>query len=101
MESFNKNWLAIILIVIVFTSIGFLFGRICESGHHSCKENKMWRMHEKRCNTTEPFTMEFPYECCDSMKNIDVRVMVNENGEVIKECQGDSIKTKFIVKKIH
>ena len=28
MESFNKNWLAILLIAIVFSALGFLFGRI-------------------------------------------------------------------------
>jgi hypothetical protein len=28
MENFNKNWLAIILIVIVFFMLGFLMGRV-------------------------------------------------------------------------
>jgi hypothetical protein len=32
MENFNKNWLAILLIVIVFFMLGFLTGRV--TGHH-------------------------------------------------------------------
>ena len=33
MENFNKNWLAILLIVLVFFMLGFLTGRI--TGHRS------------------------------------------------------------------
>lgn len=32
MENFNKNWLAILLIAVVFGTLGFLVGRT--TGHH-------------------------------------------------------------------
>ncbi len=32
MENFNKNWLAILLIAVIFGTLGFLLGRT--TGHH-------------------------------------------------------------------
>lgn len=34
MENFNKNWLAILLIVIIFFTLGFLTGRVTGGHHH-------------------------------------------------------------------
>ncbi len=39
MENFNKNWLAILLIVIVFFTLGFLTGRV--TGHHAGNQGMM------------------------------------------------------------
>lgn len=34
MESLNKNWLAILLIAVIFGVLGFLVGRTTHSHHH-------------------------------------------------------------------
>jgi hypothetical protein len=41
MENFNKNWLAILLIAIIFLILGFLLGRV--TGHHHRGEGKDMR----------------------------------------------------------
>lgn len=44
MENFNKNWLAILLVAVVFGTLGFLVGRTTgNSGEHQVK---MMRMHD-------------------------------------------------------
>ncbi len=42
METFNKNWLAILLIVIVFFGLGFLTGRV--TSHHKMGRYMAHRM---------------------------------------------------------
>lgn len=39
MEAFNKNWLAIVLIAVVFGTLGFLLGRT--TGHAHLPERKV------------------------------------------------------------
>lgn len=93
METFNKNWLAIILIVIVFTSIGFLFGHMTATCHHEkMKDHLMFVRHggQACCGETDPGD-EFLWD--DSLQNLDVKVMVNTGNEK------DTCK-KVIVKKI-
>lgn len=41
MENFNKNWLAILLIAVVFGTLGFLLGRV--TGHHHKGQGKEHR----------------------------------------------------------
>ena len=41
MENFNKNWLAILLIVIVFFILGFLVGRV--TGNHHGMGKKVFK----------------------------------------------------------
>jgi hypothetical protein len=41
MENFNKNWLIILLVAVIFSTLGFLVGRT--TGHSG--GNQMMRMH--------------------------------------------------------
>ena len=41
MENFNKNWLIILLVAVIFGTLGFLVGRT--TGHGG--EHRMMRMH--------------------------------------------------------
>jgi hypothetical protein len=90
MESLNKNWLAIILIVIVFTSLGFILGWILKPPF----PGEPMPCHPKMPGSCQEFNMP----CCqgenDSLENVDVKVIVNKEGETV-----DS-NTKVIVKKV-
>jgi len=99
MENFNKNWLAIILIVLVFTSIGFLLGRV--TGHHpkpfhGMHDNMMYFNPNGGPGCCEEFEMPCGGEM-DSLKNVDVKVIVNDDGNMT--CCSDSSK-KVIIKKV-
>lgn len=99
MENFNKNWLAIILIVIVFTAIGFLFGHLAASHHfmksrHEMKDMMFFRHGGGGC--CDEFNIPLDDETLDSLENLDVKVWVEKDGDVMK-C--DTVK-KVIVKKI-
>ncbi len=43
MENFNKNWLVILLVAVIFGTLGFLVGRT--TGHHHRDQSKhiMWK----------------------------------------------------------
>ncbi len=41
MENFNKNWLIILLVAVIFGTLGFLVGRTTGNGG----EHRMMRMH--------------------------------------------------------
>lgn len=60
MENFNKNWLIILLVAVVFGTLGFLVGRTTGHGerHH------MVRMHHG-----------------DDMDDLEINVEVDEDGE--------------------
>lgn len=45
MENFNKNWLIILLVAVIFSTLGFLVGRT--TGHHK-PQRMMW------VNSNEP-----------------------------------------------
>lgn len=98
MESFNKNWLAIILIAIVFAALGFIFGWIMKpSGMGNCRQGgpmmEMMKMHS--CGSPEMFTMPLDEDAADSLENLDVKVTVTKDGDVLKDAD-----KKVIVKKI-
>jgi len=85
MENFNKNWLAILLIVLVFTSIGFLLGHLAASHHqnsfnHGMKDKMMFYNHD--CSNMESISEE------------DIKVWVEKEGEDQDSCK------KVIVKKV-
>lgn len=102
MESFNKNWLAILLIVFAFTAIGFLFGWTLKPCHHDFNHFKS-SIHDKdvffeQFDGTEPFQIPLDAADLDSLKDVKVKVWVEKDGDVIT-CKGDS-DAKVIVKKI-
>ena len=47
MESLNKNWLAILIIAVVFFLLGFLIAKSCQSCNTKCK-NKAAACHVER-----------------------------------------------------
>lgn len=49
MENFNKNWLVILLIAVVFLILGFLLGRVTGHHHgmHGGRMGNMMMEHEK------------------------------------------------------
>lgn len=112
MESFNKNWLAILLIVFVFFGMGFIFGWILKpncSKHNKMMMKKHMMMnqhgncyhHMNSCcggGMMDHDVMMFKDDGCDSIENIDVQVWVDDEGNVTKSTE--NIKTKVIVKKV-
>jgi hypothetical protein len=48
MENFNKNWLIILLIAVVFLILGFLLGRV--TGHHHGMHGQWMEMRHGRGN---------------------------------------------------
>jgi len=50
MENFNKNWLLILLVAVVFGTLGFLVGRTTGRGHrhgHGKQERIMHRQNQR------------------------------------------------------
>jgi hypothetical protein len=68
-ENFNKNWLIILLVAVVFSTLGFLVGRT--TGHGS--QHHMMRMHGPGSD------------------ELNIQVEVDEEGETI-------VKTDTIMK---
>jgi len=87
MESFNKNWLAIIIIAVVFFLLGFLIGKT--SFHHKCNdEHKMMKWIEKSdCMSS------------DDEYKVDVNIEKILDDVDIKSEKGDSNKV-VVIKKI-
>lgn len=67
MENFNKNWLAILLVAVVFGTLGFLLGRSTADRH----DYKEMRLHADGEN-------EFMFEDEDGGENED------EDGTTVK-----------------
>jgi hypothetical protein len=97
MENFNKNWLAILLIVIVFWTLGFLMGWTLKPVHHSGIGMGM-KMMNKCCDDPEMFDIPLCGKGIDSLEEVDVKVIV-DGEDVLKSCS-DSSHKKVIIKKI-
>ena len=69
MENFNKNWLIILLVAVVFGTLGFLVGRTTGQGRH----HEMLMMHE------------------DAKDQLDITVDVDD-------LEGAEVKTDTITK---
>ncbi len=63
MENFNKNWLAILLVAVIFGTLGFLVGR-STGGHHRHQPKRMMWKHEGH-----------------DMDSVDIRVDVTTGSE--------------------
>lgn len=98
MESFSKNWLAILLIVLVFSSIGFLFGWIIKGSQScSCIQDQMIPF-QKFSDDIEPICIPLEGDM-DSIEDVEVKVFVNQKGDVLK-YNTDSAQCRTIVRKI-
>lgn len=62
MENFNKNWLIILLVAVIFGTLGFLVGRT--TGHGG--QHRMMRMHNR------------------DMDNVKMEVEVSDEQTVVK-----------------
>ncbi|MBX7127300.1 MAG: hypothetical protein K1X47_16515 [Cyclobacteriaceae bacterium] len=81
METFNKNWLAILLVAVVFGTLGFLIGRV--TGHAPVEEREI--------RVSGPGGMRL-----DPSDSIDVQVEVEGGGsEVNVET---TVKSDTIIK---
>ncbi len=97
MENFNKNWLVILLIVLVFTSIGFLFGHMAATHHQKhfrgMHENMMYFNH----GCGDEFDMPYDDNDCMSKENIEIK-------GCMEKCGGGTSKNdtckKVIIKKV-
>ena len=94
METFNKNWLAILLIVLAFTAIGFLLGWTLRP---PCDRNVMFiKKDMQKC--CDEYDIPLTDDALDSLKDINVEVKVTDNGDVVTEKrEGDQ---KVVVKKV-
>ncbi|HBS87040.1 MAG: hypothetical protein A2W91_02370 [Bacteroidetes bacterium GWF2_38_335] len=114
MENFNKNWLAIMLISFVFLVLGFLLGWVLKPCHGD-KFQKMMHKEMMMNPHSGGGCMGGMESCCpgggqgmfdmsmcggdmDSLKNIDVKVTVDDEGNVTKSACCS--KSKVIVKKV-
>lgn len=72
MENFNKNWLAILLIAVVFGTLGFLLGRT--TGHPHYKEKRMMLKQKGQ-----------------SMDSVEIKVDIETDGSEDVEVTTDTI----------
>jgi len=101
MKSFNKNWLAIVLIAVVFAALGFIFGWIMKpTGCGNCKQGgpmmDMMKMHSG--GSPEMFTMPLDEDVADSLENIDVKVTVTKEGDVLKNADEKIVVKRVVVR---
>lgn len=96
METLNKNWLLIIIIIIVFFGLGFLFGWVLKPGNNGETEHNS---HHDCMSMDAPFKMmHFMSEIEeDSTKDIDidVGVILDKLEDVISDSYDT---TKSVVK---
>lgn len=72
MENFNKNWLAILLIAVIFGTLGFLVGRTTGHPRHEAKR-MMWKQKGH------------------PMDSVEIKVDVDTEGSVDVEVTTDTI----------
>jgi len=102
MKSFNKNWLAIVLIAIVFAALGFIFGWIMKpSGYGSNRQGgpmmEMMKMHS--CGEPEMYNIPLDDDDLDSLEDMDVKVTVTKDGDVLKEADEKVVVKKVVVRR--
>ena len=93
MENFNKNWLIILLIAVVFGTLGFLLGRTTGHGHGYGRE------HGNGPGRSE--MMMFRHHAGDSM---DIQVEVEAGGAGQTTIKVDTVMKdgkQIIIKEVH
>jgi len=85
MENFNKNWLLILLVAVVFGTLGFLVGRTTGHGHrHGGQERIMHRQ-----NTMDTLDIQVDVEAGgDGETTVKVDTIMKDGKQIIiKEVQ--------------
>jgi hypothetical protein len=97
MENFNKNWLAIILIVLGFTAIGFLLGWTLKPDK---QDDVLFFKHGAGMPGCCPDAFNIPLDDddVDSLENVNVEVIVEKDGDV--NTDEPTVQKKVIVKKV-
>jgi len=86
MENFNKNWLAILLIAVVFGALGFLFGRI--TSHPPRPERMMFFNKNHGMNSSPNDSWTF---------NVEVEAGELPEGDVIIKLDTPISKNKTVI----
>ncbi len=83
MEAFNKNWLAILLIAVVFGTLGFLVGRTTRHHHgrHGDKERKRFMFRNDAAADT--FDIKVDVETIGDDKTISKTDTIVKDGKTI------------------
>ena len=82
MESFNKNWLAIIIIAIVFFLLGFLLGKTT-SHHGEMYNHKMMKFIEKSdcISSDDDYTVDVNIE--KILEDVDIKSEKGDSNKVV------------------
>ncbi len=79
MEVFKKNWFLILLIAVIFASLGFLFGKncgACKRGNAACSKNKKCTSKHDKCKEVGSL------ESGNYEVEVKIDTITNENGEI-------------------
>ncbi len=85
MENFNKNWLLILLVAVVFGTLGFLVGRTTGHGHGHGRQERIMHRH----NPTDTFDIQVDVEAGgDGETTVKVDTVMKDGKQIIiKEVQ--------------
>jgi len=76
MENFNKNWLAILLITVIFSTLGFLVGRTTAP----TKLHKMAQFHSEDGND---FQLNVEVDELDDESTVKIDTLVKDGKQII------------------
>lgn len=85
MENFNKNWLLILLVAVVFGTLGFLVGRTTGHGHGHGRQERIMKLH----NPTDTFDIRVDVKAGgDGETTVKVDTIMKDGKQIIiKEVQ--------------
>ena len=85
MENFNKNWLLILLVAVVFGTLGFLVGRTTGHGHGHGRQERIMKLH----NPIDTFAIQVDVEAGDyGETTVKVDTIMKDGKQIIiKEVQ--------------
>ena len=91
MDSLNKNWLAILLIAVIFGTLGFLLGRVTGHSHHKAggKHKKERMIIRKESADTDSLNIEVEVSADGDMETTINTDTVMKDGKqiIIKEVK--------------
>lgn len=76
MENFNKNWLIILLVAVIFGTLGFLVGRTTAPN----KLHKMARFHN---NNGNDFQLKVEVDELDDESTVKIDTIVKDGKQII------------------
>lgn len=91
MESLNKNWLAILLVAIIFGTLGFLVGRVTGHPHHkaSGKHKKESMIIKKQTTSADSLDIEVEVMADGNVTTIEKIDTIVKDGKqiIVKEVR--------------